>query len=197
LCHDIPAAREANQVADICRRLRARESLSTFLGESPNLGDHFTQIVAMGYDPPETPPFDFAVFEAKVASVMKSFSDGDVIHWFKHGRGRIDDNAATTLAPSGAGDACRRLEACVSPGLRRVPAVCAQEARQTPGKRRRHRLRQGRCRVVVDSTASMLEPVDHVPIAERLHNTCHLGFEDGKVRREAFPEGHSPLPRFA
>src|ERR1043166_9289711 len=56
LCHDIPAAREANHVADICRRLRSREHTSEYLSEPFMMdGQNFIQIVACGYTPPEFP----------------------------------------------------------------------------------------------------------------------------------------------
>ncbi|HZZ81757.1 MAG TPA: hypothetical protein VFE62_24865, partial [Gemmataceae bacterium] len=54
LCSMAPAAREANEVAEICQRLRARDSLSAFLGIHTGT---FLQMVAVGYRPPEMPPY--------------------------------------------------------------------------------------------------------------------------------------------
>ena len=127
LCNDIPAAREANQVDDICRRLRARESLSTFLGEPANHDDQFMQIVARGYDPSETPPFDLAVFEARVTNALQACSDEDVVFWFKHGRAPIEKNAAKTLAQAVPPSLTGRLASLLTrPRLTRARAWVAQ-----------------------------------------------------------------------
>jgi hypothetical protein len=97
LCRDIPAARAANHVADMCRRLRGREPLFSLLGEPTD--DHtFIQIVGYGYDPPEIAPLDMTVFEGKVLEAFGRFTDGDVVFWLKHGRAPIMEDAAKTLA---------------------------------------------------------------------------------------------------
>jgi hypothetical protein len=98
LCHDIPAALEANQVADICRRLRSREPLSAFLGDRTHDAGAFIQVITLGYQPPELPPFDADVFEGKVTDAFQSCSDEEAVFWFKYGRAPIDANAARTLA---------------------------------------------------------------------------------------------------
>ncbi len=98
LCPDLPAAREANQVADICRRLRACEPLAAFLGEQTHDADKFVQIVACGYEPPEVAPFDAAVLEGKVTDAFQTCSDEEALFWFTHGRAPLNENAGKTLA---------------------------------------------------------------------------------------------------
>lgn len=97
LCHGIPAAREANQVAEICQRLRAREPIAMMLG-APTGADRVMEIVACGYDPPMLPPLDEHAFDERIATALGALRDEDIVFWLKHGRAPLGDDAIDRVA---------------------------------------------------------------------------------------------------
>lgn len=98
VCREVPAAREANHVADICRRLRSREAISAFLGEQAPEGEQFLHVVTVGYSPPELPPIDLATFDARILNAFQSCRVEEVTYWFTHGRAPIEETAGQSLA---------------------------------------------------------------------------------------------------